>query len=340
MKLIKLMSAAVAVGALTAGAGAASAQTLEDVKERGVLNCGVSTGIAGFSNPNDQGEWEGFDVDFCRAVAAAIFADPDKVSYTPLSPKERFTALQSGEVDLLARNTTWTLTRDVNLGFEFVGVNYYDGQGFMVRRDLGVNSALELDGASVCIQTGTTTELNLADYFRTNDMSFEPVTVDTSDQAREAYTAGRCDVYTTDASGLAAQRSSMSDPSAHKVLPEIISKEPLGPLVRHGDNQWGDINRWVLNGIVAAEELGVTSENVDEMKNAENPEIRRLVGTEGGLGEMLGLSNDFAYNAIKMVGNYAEIFERNVGVNTPLGLERGLNAQWKDGGILYAMPFR
>ncbi|OAB54971.1 amino acid ABC transporter substrate-binding protein [Phormidium willei BDU 130791] len=334
------MSAAVAVGALAVGAGAASAQTLEDVKERGVLNCGASTGIAGFSNPNDQGEWEGFDIDFCRAVAAAIFGDPDKTSFTPLSPKERFTALQSGEIDLLPRNTTWTLTRDVNLGFEFVGVNYYDGQGFMVRRDLGVNSALELDGASVCIQTGTTTELNLADYFRTNGMDFEPVTVDTSDQAREAYTAGRCDVYTTDASGLAAQRSSMSDPSAHKVLPEIISKEPLGPLVRHGDNQWGDIARWVLNAIIAAEELGVTSENIDEMMDAENPEIRRLVGVEGGLGEMLGLSNDFAYNAIKMVGNYGEIFERNIGVNTPLGLERGLNAQWKDGGILYAMPFR
>jgi len=338
MKLIKIVTAAAAVGALTAGA--ASAQTLEEVKERGELNCGVTTGLAGFAAPNDQGEWEGFDVDFCRAVSAAIFGDPDKVSYTPTTAKERFTALQSGEIDLLARNTTWTLTRDVNLGFEFVGVNYYDGQGFMVRRDLGVDSALDLDGASVCIQTGTTTELNLADFFRTNDMEFEPVTVDTSDQAREAYEAGRCDVYTTDASGLAAQRSSMSDPSAHKILPEIISKEPLGPLVRHGDNQWGDINRWVLNAMISAEELGVTSENADEMKDAENPEIRRLLGTEGDMGEMLGLPSDFAYNAITMVGNYGEVFEKHIGVNTPLGLERGLNAQWKDGGILYSPPFR
>jgi general L-amino acid transport system substrate-binding protein len=338
MKLIKIVTAAAAVGALTAGA--ASAQTLEEVKERGELNCGVTTGLAGFAAPNDEGEWEGFDVDFCRAVSAAIFGDPDMVSYTPTTAKERFTALQSGEIDLLARNTTWTLTRDVNLGFEFVGVNYYDGQGFMVRRDLGVDSAMELDGASVCIQTGTTTELNLADFFRTNEMEFEPVTVDTSDQAREAYEAGRCDVYTTDSSGLAAQRSSMSDPSAHKILPEIISKEPLGPLVRHGDNQWGDINRWVLNALISAEELGVTSENADDMKDAENPEIRRLLGTEGDMGGMLGLPTDFAYNAITMVGNYGELFEKHIGVNTPLGLERGLNAQWTDGGILYSPPFR
>ncbi len=338
MKLIKLMTTAAAVAVL--GAGAAAAQTLEDVKERGTLQCGVTTGLAGFAAPNDEGEWEGFDVDFCRAVSAAIFGDPDMVGYTPTTAKERFTALQSGEIDLLARNTTWTLSRDVNLGFEFVGVNYYDGQGFMVRRDLGVDSALELDGASVCIQTGTTTELNLADFFRTNNMSFEPVTVDTSDQAREAYEAARCDVYTTDASGLAAQRSSMSDPAAHKILPEIISKEPLGPLVRHGDNQWGDINRWVLNALITAEELGVTSENVDDMLDAENPEIRRLLGSEGELGAMLGLPNDFAYNAIKMVGNYGEIFEKHIGVNTPLGLERGLNALWKDGGILYSPPFR
>ena len=251
MNLIKLMTTAAAVGVLTAGA--ASAQTLDAVKQRGAVQCGVTTGLAGFAAPNDVGEWEGFDVDFCRAMAAAVFGDPDMVNYTPTTAKERFTALQSGEIDLLARNTTWTFSRDVNLGFEFVGINYYDGQGFMVRTDLGVDSALELDGASVCIQTGTTTELNLADYFRTNGMSFEPVTVDTADQAREAYEAARCDVYTTDASGLAAQRSSMSDPSAHKILPEIISKEPLGPLVRHGDNQWGDIARWVLNAMVTAE---------------------------------------------------------------------------------------
>jgi general L-amino acid transport system substrate-binding protein len=338
MKLIKLMTTAAAVTVL--GAGAAAAQTLEDVTSRGNLSCGVTTGLAGFAAPNDQGEWEGFDVDFCRAVSAAVFGDPDMVSYVPTTAKERFTALQSGEIDLLARNTTWTLTRDVNLGFEFVGINYYDGQGFMVRRDLGVDSAMELDGASVCIQTGTTTELNLADFFRTNEMQFEPVTVDTSDQAREAYEAGRCDVYTTDSSGLAAQRSSMTDPAEHKILPEIISKEPLGPLVRHGDNQWGDINRWVLNALITAEELGVTSENVDDMLDAENPEIRRLLGSEGTMGEMLGLPNDAFYQAIKQVGNYGEIFEKHIGVNTPLGLERGLNALWKDGGILYSPPFR
>ncbi|WP_375595606.1 amino acid ABC transporter substrate-binding protein [Algihabitans albus] len=338
MNLIKLMTTAAAVGVLTAGA--ASAQTLDAVKQRGAVQCGVTTGLAGFAAPNDVGEWEGFDVDFCRAMAAAVFGDPDMVNYTPTTAKERFTALQSGEIDLLARNTTWTFSRDVNLGFEFVGINYYDGQGFMVRTDLGVDSALELDGASVCIQTGTTTELNLADYFRTNGMSFEPVTVDTADQAREAYEAARCDVYTTDASGLAAQRSSMSDPSAHKILPEIISKEPLGPLVRHGDNQWGDIARWVLNAMVTAEELGVTSENASDMTDSENPEIRRLLGSEGELGAMLGLSNDFAYNVITMVGNYSEVYENNIGVDTPLGLERGLNALWNDGGVLYSPPFR
>lgn len=340
MKLTKIFVAAAAVTALTAGAAAAQS-TLENVKSKGQLQCGVSTGLAGFSQTNDQGRWEGFDVDYCRAVAAAIFGDPDKVAFTPTTAKERFTALQSGEIDILSRNTTWTLSRDVQLGFEFLGVSYYDGQGFMIRRDMGITSAKNLDGASVCIQTGTTTELNLADYFRTNNMSFEPVTIDTSDQAREAYEAGRCDVYTTDASGLAAQRSSMADPSAHMILPEIISKEPLGPLVRHGDNNWGDIGRWVLNAMISAEELGVNSGNVDEMKaNTENPEVRRLLGTEGEMGAMLGLPNDFAYNVIKQVGNYAEVFERNVGVETPLGLERGLNAQWKDGGILYSPPYR
>ena len=338
MTLMKLMTTATAVGLMTIGA--ASAQTLDAVKERGSIQCGVTTGLAGFAAPNDVGEWQGFDVDFCRAMAAAVFGDPSMVNYTPTTAKERFTALQSGEIDLLARNTTWTFSRDVNLGFEFVGINYYDGQGFMVRTDLGVDTALDLDGASVCIQTGTTTELNLADYFRTNGMSFEPVTVDTDSQAREAYEAGRCDVYTTDSSGLAAQRSAVSDPSAHKILPEIISKEPLGPLVRHGDNQWGDIARWVLNAMITAEELGVTSENASEMTESDNPEIRRLLGNEGELGAMLGLPNDFAYNVVTMVGNYAEVYERNIGVDTPLGLERGLNALWTDGGILYSPPFR
>jgi general L-amino acid transport system substrate-binding protein len=338
MKSLKVL---LATAVITAGtAAAASAATLDDVKSKGFVQCGVSTGLAGFGAPNDAGEWAGFDVDMCRAVAAAIFGDPKAVKFTPTTSKERFTALQSGEVDLLARNTTWTFSRDVNLGFEFTGVNYYDGQGFMVPKDLGVTSAHDLDGASVCIQTGTTTELNLADFFRSNNMSFESVVVETSDEARTAYDSGRCDVYTTDASGLAAQRATLSDPSAHVILPEIISKEPLGPLVRHGDNQWGDLVRWTLNAMIIAEELGVTTANLEEMKGSENPEIRRLLGVEGDMGTQLGLEADWAANIIASVGNYSESFERNVGVNTPLGLERGLNALWKDGGILYSPPMR
>jgi len=338
MKSLKVL---LATAVITAGsAAAASASMLDDVKSKGFVQCGVSTGVAGFSNPNDAGDWVGIDVDICRGVAAAIFGDPKAVKFTPTTAKERFTALQSGEIDILSRNTTWTFSRDVNLGFEFAGVNYYDGQGFMVPKELGVSSALELDGASVCIQTGTTTELNLADFFRTHNMSFESVVVETADEARTAYDSGRCDVYTTDASGLAAQRSTMSDPSAHIILPEIISKEPLGPVVRHGDNQWGDLVRWTLNTMIIAEELGVTSQNVEEMKGSDNPEIRRLLGVEGDMGQQLGLSADWAANIIKSVGNYSESFERNVGVNTPLGLERGLNALWKDGGILYSPPMR
>jgi len=262
------------------------------------------------------------------------------VKFTPTTGTDRFTALQSGEVDLLARNTTWTFSRDVNLGFEFVGVNYYDGQGFMVNKALGVRSALELDGASVCIQTGTTTELNLADFFRANNMKFTSVVIQTGDEARQAYESGRCDVYTTDASGLAAQRSTMANPADHVILPEIISKEPLGPLVRHGDNNWGDVVRWTLNSLIIAEELGVNQGNVDQMKSSSNPEILRLLGVEGDMGEQLGLKADWAYNAIKHIGNYSESFERNIGVKTPLALERGLNALWKDGGILYAPPMR
>lgn len=338
MKSLKVLLATAVI--TTGGIATASATTLEDVKAKGFVQCGVSTGLGGFAAPNDAGEWAGFDVDMCRAVAAAVFGDPDAVKFTPTTSKERFTALQSGEIDVLARNTTWTFSRDVNLGFEFVGVNYYDGQGFMVPKDLGVTSALELDGASVCIQTGTTTELNLADFFRANNMSFDSVVVETSDEARTAYDAGRCDVYTTDASGLAAQRATLSDPSAHVLLPEIISKEPLGPLVRHGDNQWGDIVRWTLNAMVIAEELGVTTANMEEMKGSTNPEVLRLLGVEGDMGEQLGLEADWASNVIASVGNYSESFERNVGVDTPLGLERGLNALWKDGGILYSPPMR
>ena len=338
MKLGKFLFAAAAVTALSTGA---SAGTLDDIKAKGHVQCGVTTGLAGFAAPNDAGQWAGFDVDFCRAMAAAIFGDAAKVKYTPTTSKERFTALQSGEIDVLARNTTWTFSRDVNLGFEFVGVNYYDGQGFMVRKSLGVTSAKELDGASVCIQTGTTTELNLADYFRTNGMSYESVVIETSAEGRGVYEEERCDVYTTDASGLAAQRSTMANPSEHIILPEIISKEPLGPLVRHGDNQWGDIARWTLNAMIVAEELGVTAANADEMaSNSKNPEILRLLGGEGDMGAQLGLPADWAKNIIKQVGNYGESFERNLGTTTPLALERGLNALWTDGGILYAPPMR
>jgi len=337
MHISKFLLTAAAVTSLSTAAFAA---TLDDVKAKGSVQCGVSTGLAGFAAPNDAGEWAGFDVELCRAIATAVFGDPNKAKFTPTTGVDRFPALQSGEVDVLTRNTTWTFSRDVNLGFEFTGVNYYDGQGFMVKKDLGVKSAHELDGASVCIQTGTTTELNLADFFRANNMNFTSVVVQTGDEARQAYEAGRCDVYTTDASGLAAQRSTMANPAEHVLLPEIISKEPLGPLVRHGDSEWADVVRWTLNAMIIAEELGVTSKNVDEMKGSSNPEIRRLLGVEGDMGSQLGLSADWAYNIIKQIGNYSESFERNVGVNTPLALERGLNALWSDGGILYAPPMR
>ncbi len=322
-------------------AGFVSAQTLDEVRARGNLSCGVSTGLAGFSMPDANGEWQGFDVAFCRAVAAAVLGDSTAVEFVPLTTQTRFTALASGEVDVLARNTTWTFSRDVDLRLEFVGVNYYDGQGFMVPRDLGVTSALELDGATVCIQTGTTTELNLADFFSSNNMGYEPVPVETNAEAQQQYLAGACDVYTTDASGLAATRATFEDPAGHVVLPEIVSKEPLGPLVRHGDSEWGDVARWTLNAMVAAEELGVTSANVAEMAaGTDNPEINRLLGTEGDLGGMLGLEADWAQNVIAQVGNYDEVFEGNIGASTPIGLSRGLNAQWTDGGLLYAPPFR
>jgi general L-amino acid transport system substrate-binding protein len=335
---------------LTLGVSSAIAgshgSTLDIVKERGFLKCGSNTGLAGFGNPNDDGVWEGIDVDVCRAVAAAIFGDASKVEYVPLTTKVRFTVLQSGEVDMLSRNTTWTLQRDVELGLEFVGVNYYDGQGFMVPASLGVSSATELDGASVCIQVGTTTEMNLADYFAGNGMSYEAVPVETNSEADAAYIAGRCDVYTTDASGLYASRAGYPDPSAHVVMPEIISKEPLGPAVRHGDGAWADIVRWSLNAMIIGEELGITSANVDEMKSSKNPEVLRLLGvnqvgdTGAGYGQWLNLSDDWAYNIIQQVGNYSESFEKHIGPNTPINIQRGLNALYKNGGILYAPPFR
>ncbi|MEB8387578.1 amino acid ABC transporter substrate-binding protein [Rhodobacteraceae bacterium KMM 6894] len=338
------MNKSVFLGAMTiAGlaAGAAAAGTLDDVKARGKLNCGVTTGLIGFAAPDANGEWQGFDVDLCRAIAAAVLNDPNAVEFVPTTGKTRFTALASGEIDVLARNTTWTFSRDVDLKFEFGGVNYYDGQGFMVPKALGVSSAKELDGATVCIQTGTTTELNLADFFRKNNISYEPVPIETNAEGQQQYLAGACDTYTTDASGLAATRAAFENPADHIVLPEIISKEPLGPLVRHGDNEWGDVVRWTLNALIAAEELGITSANATEMSTAgSNPEVNRLLGSEGNLGEMMGLSADWAKNAIMARGNYAEIFEKNIGENTPVGLARGLNAQWTDGGLLYTPPFR
>ena len=331
---------AVALGALLA-TGAAGAATLDDVKAKGHLQCGVSTGLAGFSFTDDAGGWDGFDVDFCRAMAAAIFGDREAVKFTPTTGKTRFTALSSGEVDILARNTTWTYSRDSDLKLSFIGVNYYDGQGFMIPAELGVSSATELDGATICIQTGTTTELNLADYFRANGMSYEPVPIETNAEAQQKYLSNACDAYTTDASGLAATRATFEDPAAHIILPEIISKEPLGPAVRHGDDQWGDIARWVLNALVIAEEKGITSENVEEMAaSSEDPEIRRLLGSEDDLGAMVGLESNWAVSAILAGGNYGEIFDRHLGPATPIALERGLNAQWTDGGILYAPPFR
>ncbi len=318
----------------------ATAGTLEDVKARGVLRCVVNTGIAGFAYPDANGVWKGFDIDFCRATAAAVLGDAGKIKAVTATGKTRFTLLNSGEGDVLWRNTTITFSRDVGVKLRFHGVNYYDGQGFIAKKSLGVKSALELDGASICIQTGTTTELNLADYFHANDMKYEAVAIETNEEARQNYTAGRCDVYTTDASGLAATRSTFTDPENHVLLPEIISKEPLGPATRQGDDQWSDIITWVLNATITAEEKGVTSANVDEMKNSKDPEILRLLGVEGSQGEELGLNKDWAYNIIKTVGNYGEIFERNIGVNSPLGLERGLNELWTRGGLQYSPPFR
>jgi len=338
------MKKSVILGAATVAglaAGAAMAGTVDDVKARGKLNCGVSTGLVGFAAPDANGEWQGFDVALCRAVAAAVLSDANAVEFVPTTTKTRFTALASGEIDMLARNTTWTFSRDADLKFEFTGVNYYDGQGFMVPKALGVSSAKELDGARVCIQTGTTTELNLADFFRSNNISYEPVPIETNAEAQQQYLAGACDVYTTDASALAATRATFENPDEHILLPEIISKEPLGPLVRHGENEWGDVVRWTLNALITAEELGVTSANIDEMAaGSNNPEVDRLLGTEGNLGEMLGLDAQWAQRAIKVGGNYGELFAKNIGAETPIGLARGLNAQWTEGGLLYSPPFR
>jgi general L-amino acid transport system substrate-binding protein len=319
----------------------AHAQTLKTVKDRGMLSCGVSQGLPGFSSPDDKGEWTGLDVDVCRAIAAAIFNDPTKVKFVPLSAKDRFTALQSGEIDVLSRNTTWTVSRDTSLGANFTGVTYYDGQGFMVKKSLKVNSALELNSASVCVQTGTTTEQNLADYFKGNNMKYEVIAFGTADEAVKAYESGRCDVFTDDVSGLYAYRLKLANPADHGVLPEVISKEPLSPMVRHGDDQWFDIVKWVLFAMVDAEELGITQKNVEDLaKSADKPELKRVFGTDGNLGEQLGLTKDWVIRIVKAVGNYGESFDRNVGAGSRLGIARGLNQLWNKGGIQYAPPIR
>ena len=337
----RLVSATALIAAMTFSAASHAGATLDAVNKKGHVQCGVTTGLAGFSQSNDKGEWTGIDVDMCRAVAAAVFGDATKVKFTPLTAKERFTALQSGEIDMLSRNTTWTLTRDTNLGLNFAGVNYYDGQGFLVSKNLGVKSATELDGAAVCIQAGTTTELNLADYFRRHGMKYTPITFDRSEETIKAFEAGRCDVLTSDQSQLYALRIQLAKPDSATVLPEVVSKEPLGPVVRNGDEDWFKIVRWSLNAMLNAEELGITSANIDELKGSStDPNIRRLIGLEGIKGQGLGLSDDWAYNIVKLVGNYGEVFERNVGVNTTLGIERGLNALWTNGGLMYSPPFK
>jgi general L-amino acid transport system substrate-binding protein len=312
--------------------------TLDAVRGRGFLQCGVNTSLAGFAQPDSKGVWRGLDVDFCRAVAAAVFGDANKVRYTPLTSQQRFTALQSGEVDVLARNTTWTIVRDTSLGLNFVGVNYYDGQGFMVPKKLKVTSAKQLNGATICVQPGTTNELNLADWFRANNMKFKPVVIEKLEEVLAAYFAGRCDAYTTDQSGLVALRSSRAPkPDEHVVLPELISKEPLGPAVRHGDDRWFDIVKWTLFATIEAEELGLTSKNIDQQAKGGNPAVQRFVGANGDIGKMLGLDNKWAYNIVKQVGNYGESFDANL---KPLGFERGLNRLWTQGGLMYAPPIR
>ena len=341
MKTTVFLGAA-AAGALIAGAGlAAEGDTLAQVKARGELLCGVNPGLVGFASPDASGNWSGFDISVCKAVAAAVLGDASKVKYIPLTGQTRFTGLASGEVDLLARNSTWTFSRDTDLKLDFIGVNYYDGQGFMVPKSLGVSSAKELDGATICIQTGTTTELNLADYFKANNMTYQPVNIDSNAEGEQQYLAGACDAYTTDASGLAATRAAFANPGDHVILPEIISKEPLGPAVRHGDSNWADIARWTLYALIAAEEYGITSANLEELaKSSQNPEVQRLLGSTDDLGKMIGLDKDWAKRAIAASGNYGEIFAATIGEQTPIGLARGLNAQWTQGGLMYAMPFR
>jgi general L-amino acid transport system substrate-binding protein len=337
MKLVKLCLVLLAIVALT---GTAMAGTLEDVRAKGFIQAGVNGDLFGFGKPDEKGVWRGLDVDTARAIAAAVFGDADKVKYTPLTAKTRFTALQSGEIDVLTRNCTVTLGRDTDLGLDFVQVNYYDGQGFLIPKKLGVTSAKQLDGATVCVLPGTTTELNVADYFRASKMSMKPVVIENTAELAKAFFAGRCDCLTSDASQLAGTRAVAPNPKDYIILPEIISKEPLAPAVRHGDNKWKDIVNWSVLAMIEAEELGITSQNVDEMLKSTDPKIMRFLGVTEGNGKALGLDEKWAYNIVKQVGNYGEVFERNVGVNTPLGIERGLNALWTNGGLMYSPPFK
>jgi general L-amino acid transport system substrate-binding protein len=332
----KAMAAALAAAVFVSTAHAQS--TLDAVKGKGFVQCGVNTGLAGFSQPDSKGVWKGIDVDLCRAIAAAVFGDASKVRYTPLTAQQRFTALQSGEVDVLARNTTWTITRDTSLGLNFVGVNFYDGQGFMVPKKLNVKSAKQLNGATICVQPGTTTELNLADYFRANRMTFKPVVIEKLEEVTNAYFSGRCDVFTTDVSGLVSVRGSRAPkPDEHVILPEVISKEPLGPAVRHGDDRWFDVVKWSLFAMIEAEEMGLTTKTIDQALASKDPAVQRFVGASGDVGKMLGLDNRWSFNIVKQVGNYGESFEANL---KPLGFERGLNRLWTQGGLMYAPPIR
>jgi general L-amino acid transport system substrate-binding protein len=336
-KAIVSLAATAALGLAAVGASAA---TLDQVKQKGYLACGANPGLAGFGIPDDKGNWTGLDIDFCRAVAAAVFGDASKIKVIPLNAKDRFTALQSGEIDVLSRNSTWTMSRETTLGLLFGPPNFFDGQGFMVRKKLNVSSALELNGASICVQQGTTTELNLADYFRSNNIKYEGVVFATDGETVKAYDSGRCDAYTTDSSGLYSEKAKLVNPDEHVVLPEIISKEPLAPVVRAGDDKWFDLIRWTHYAMLIAEELGVTSKNVDQMMSSPNPEIRRLLGAEGDFGKSLGLDNNWAYNIVKLVGNYGEVFDKDVGEGSPLKIKRGLNALWTKGGLQYAPPIR
>jgi len=339
MRLLKVVG--LAAGAVMLAGQAFAGATLDAVMDRGAVRCGVSGSLAGFSIPDSQGVMQGLDADVCRAVAAAVLGDAEAVEFVPLSAQQRFTALQSGEVDMLSRNTTWTLTRDTALGLNFTNVTFYDGQGFMVPTSLGVSSASELDGAAICVQTGTTTEKNLTDYFRATGMSFDPVVFEGFEESVTAFVNGRCDAYTTDASGLASIRvSNVENPSDYMILPDIISKEPLGPATRNDDDEWYDVVKWTVNALLTAEEMGITSANVDEHLTSEDPNVQRLLGVAPGMGEAMKINEEWAYNAIKQVGNYEEIFERHVGVNTPLGFQRGVNALWTDGGLMYAPPIR